>query len=223
MKEYYFLEENCTPEIKKVRDIRRVLLESNKATIEKEVYLLFHNVETENESSLLKKENLRFDLAHILPGKCGCEYNRTYGHYHKNKQDARDMPELIQNLCGQMLLLIQNRLGNEVELIFMKPYDVYIVQPGYAHANLNIGNDVVKFVSLSSLDNEHDYELINLNKGTVINYTDVGIVINKNYQFTNLNIRKSKGRSIKQVFNVDKKEIYDLLKHPEILRFLNEK
>ncbi|MEO0084390.1 MAG: glucose-6-phosphate isomerase family protein [candidate division WOR-3 bacterium] len=72
------------------------------------LYLMYRNVRKKDDDELLIKNDIRYDLTVIFPGKIGDEYIKTIGHYHPFKEGTKvSYPEIYEVIYGQAKMIIQ--------------------------------------------------------------------------------------------------------------------
>jgi len=91
----------------------------------------------------------------IYPGKIGCEYFFTKGHFHKKRSAC----EVYIGMEGEGLILIQNRDG-KVDGMEIRPNVLVFIPPDTAHRSVNTGKGRLVFFAVYPSDAGHDYETI---------------------------------------------------------------
>ncbi|MFW6109904.1 MAG: glucose-6-phosphate isomerase family protein [Patescibacteria group bacterium] len=137
---------------RKLREISDVLLDSE-ATGPKHIYYMFRNL------PFFSSRETRFDLT-ILPSFfLGKEFNKTYGHVHKNKAK-----EIYKLYVGTALFLLQKSNKkmevSEIKLIKAKRGDKVEIPGDYHHCTINIGRFPLVLGNWLPKDTENDYKHI---------------------------------------------------------------
>lgn len=203
----------------KYRDSLKNVLLSESAATKEEAYYLFDQAQRSEDDELLEKLGLRHDLALLPPGTFGKEYTRTFGHYHLHKENRKFMPEIMQVLEGELLVMIQNFDMNEFHFVKLVDQQCFILPPDYAHVNINIGTTPVVFSSVCSKFNTHFYEPIIKHHGMGFYCCTDGFVKNDSYD-SSIQLTEVFGKPLNEYFNCDIHNIYELVGHPELIDFL---
>jgi glucose-6-phosphate isomerase len=96
---------------------------------------------------------LHYGIGKLMPGKIGCEYYFTFGHFHAHRPAA----EAYIGLSGEGLMLLQHEASEESQLQPLQPNTVVYV-PGYtAHRTINTGDQPLIYLGIYPAQAGHDY------------------------------------------------------------------
>ena len=196
-------------------------------------YTVFRNIET-------VEGRARYDITEIPAGNIGGEFNKTFGHYHKNA-----LPEVYEVLEGHAYFLLQNPQSNPAEI-----KEVYIVEaekgekaviPGnFGHLSINVGSETLVLANWIGFTG-YDYETIKKLTGGCYYVLDARLVApseaearrvgqtiefeqNKNYKMVpelkKLKLKNSPALEELGIRNDKSHPILDLKKSPEKLDWL---
>lgn len=110
-----------------------------------ELYYMYRGVHRPEDSWVMEKFDLRFDITILRPGRVGREYIRTVGHYHPKKPGTDfTYPEVYEVLHGEAHYLIQKldeSLTRVLDVILVQahPGDKVVILPNYGHITINPG------------------------------------------------------------------------------------
>ncbi|HSO27964.1 MAG TPA: glucose-6-phosphate isomerase family protein, partial [Anaerolineales bacterium] len=126
-------------------EVAAVFSERDALPPERVVFYLEHlAVCPAQEDEVLVKKTLAYGFTILPPLRIGREFNKTHGHSHPVVSGYDfSFPEIYAQLSGRMWLLLQKHHADnlaELEdcvLIKMKPGDVAVIPPNYAHMQIN--------------------------------------------------------------------------------------
>src|SRR5690554_537228 len=105
--------EDVTPAVRKLTDMKDVLLDAD-ADAPEELYYMYRDVCRTRDRELIAKHGLRYDVTVIRPGQIGRELIKTAGHYHPLKpQTDVTYPEVYEVLAGKAHYLLQTELDED--------------------------------------------------------------------------------------------------------------
>ena len=99
--------------------------------------------------------DLAFGTTILYPGKIGCEYYMTKGHFHTVLETA----EVYYTLDGEGFMVLEDPSGDTMELSLSKGQAVYVPR-SYAHRTVNTGNKPLVLFYTFAADAGHDYGTI---------------------------------------------------------------
>jgi glucose-6-phosphate isomerase len=106
---------------------------------------------------------LHYGIGKLMPGKIGCEYFFTAGHFHAYRPAA----EFYIGLSGEGLILLEDEFTGDTQVLPLRPNTAVYV-PGYtAHRTVNFGSEPLTYLGVYSAQAGHDYGLLakrNFNK-----------------------------------------------------------
>lgn len=126
-----------SPDIRTINQMRPVLL-NRMIKKPRRLYYMYRGISLLKDKDIIAKNNLRFDITVIRPGKLGDEFIKTFGHYHTGVY-----PEVYEILSGQALCLLQKvsthdeQVLLDVILVKAKRGDKIVILPGYGHSLIN--------------------------------------------------------------------------------------
>ncbi len=137
--------------IRKVSELKEVLMEPQKMGPEGSAYYMFRG--------LHQHESLRYDITLIESRMYGDEYAKTLGHYHPPSESGIQYPEVYQVLKGKASFVLQRRHKDDsVDCIFIEANekDSFLVPPGYGHVSYNTGDGPLILANIvSAFDSEY--------------------------------------------------------------------
>lgn len=106
---------------------------------------------------------LHYGIGKLMPGKIGCEYYFTFGHFHAHRSAA----EVYIGLSGEGLMLLQHEMTAETHVQALKSNTVIYVLGHTAHRTINTGVEPLIYLGVYPAQAGHDYGIIaqqNFNK-----------------------------------------------------------
>lgn len=150
--EYLQLEKPTDIYVKKLSDMKEHFIDNSSVLkILDFADLVLYKVEKFEPEK--RKGNLIFSVTSLYPGTVGREYFFTQGHYHQN-----DFAEIYICLKGKGLLLLKDK-NNEQVYNFEKG-SISHINSNFAHRVVNIGDEMLKFISVYNVDAGFDYEKV---------------------------------------------------------------
>lgn len=99
---------------------------------------------------------LHYGIGKLMPGKIGCEYYFTFGHFHAHRPAA----EVYIGISGEGLMLLQHETTEETQVQALKLNTVVYV-PGYtAHRTINTGGKPLIYLGIYPAQAGHDYGIV---------------------------------------------------------------
>jgi glucose-6-phosphate isomerase, archaeal len=167
---------------------------------------------------------VRYDITVLLPVRLGREFNKTKGHYHSEYKPGLGYPELYQVLEGHAHVLLQKRDGEritDVVLVIAHEGEIVLVPPNYGHITINPTEQTLKMANWVSTKVESLYEPFEQMGGGAY-FELVGSELVPNVRYGALPpVRVERAREYPQLGLRHGRPIYELIKNPEILRFLS--
>jgi len=163
--------EPVIPNIRKLWDMKAVLMDPTAKSTREEMYYMYRNVVLKENAPILAGHNLRYDITVIPPAMIGHEYTKTVGHYHPFKGNSKiAYPEIYEVLHGKLLFLLQKMDSNFQVLSRVlacegRPGDKIILPPNYGHVMINIGQEVLVTANWSADKFESLYQPVAARKG----------------------------------------------------------
>lgn len=102
--------------------------------------------------------HLTIHVTLLKPGKIGEEFFFTKGHAHK-----KPAAEWYLGINGEGLVLLWNE--SKHFLFSLSRGDLIYIPPGWAHRTINVGNEILVFLSCHRSDAGYDYDYVE-KKGT---------------------------------------------------------
>lgn len=223
-----FAGKRVKPDIRKLYDMREVIYDQEwlQTTEDKDLYYMYRDLYYSNrDHSLIKENDLRYDITIIPPSNLGLEYVKTAGHYHPLIEGTSyTYPEVYEVLSGVAHYLLQKTENSTVtDVIFVeaKEGDKVIVPPNYGHVTINPSNKELKMANWVSNQFSSIYEPYRECKGAAyFELTDGRIIKNENYE--NLpEIRHLKPSNLSELGFYKNKEMYKLISDSDKLSYLN--
>jgi glucose-6-phosphate isomerase len=143
---------------RKFSEMQQVLMDPNISTPKEELYYVYRGLYLPDDESLIKTNNLTYDVTILPPRMLGQEFNKTLGHYHANLPGSSIAhPEMYEVLQGSVLIILQKmdpEFKNVISIyaVEAKTGDKVIYPPNYGHILINIGNDTLVMANWLSLD-----------------------------------------------------------------------
>jgi len=106
---------------------------------------------------------LHYGIGKLMPGKIGCEYYFTFGHFHAHRPAA----EIYIGLSGEGLMLLQYEITGDTQVQPLKSNTVVYVPGHTAHRTINTGAKPLLYLGVYPAQAGHDYGIIakkNFNK-----------------------------------------------------------
>lgn len=224
-----FAGKRVKPDIRKLKDMKDVIYDEKwlKTTEITDLYYMYRDLYYSNrDHSLIKENDLRYDITIIPPSKLGSEYVKTAGHYHPLiKRTDYTYPEVYEVLSGVAHYLLQkaeNSNVTDVILVEAKEGDKVIVPPNYGHVTINPSNKELKMANWVSNQFLSIYDPYREFRGAAYFELSNGSLI-KNENYENLpEIRQLKPTNIRELGYYKNKEMYGLIHDPEKLEYLNK-
>lgn len=217
-----------TPAIRKLYDMKDVLFDKDffNKTENIDVYYMYRDLSlSKSDYEIIKEHNLRYDITVIPPQNLGCEYTKTYGHYHPILINSDiTYPEVYEVLEGKAHYLLQKISDDritDVVLVEAEKGDKVIIPPNYGHITINPSNKILKMANWVERNFKSVYGMYSDKNGGAY-FELVGGKFIKNEKYEELpEIRFVKPRSYPNYGLIKGKEMYELIRtSPEKLDFL---
>lgn len=139
------------PDIRYLNDLKDVVYDKEwlKTAPNLELYYMYKDLaETERDFMQIIKNDLRYDITIIKPGRLGKEFGKTLGHDHPIVPGTDiTYPELYEVLDGKAIFFLQDSENNKIKdavAIKAESGDKIIVPPNYEHLIINTGKTDLK-------------------------------------------------------------------------------
>lgn len=220
---------SVNPGIRKLSEMRDVIydIEWLKTAQDMELYYMYRDLSLgRQDHSIMLDNSLRYDITVIPPGKLGCEFIKTAGHYHPFINDTGfTYPEVYEVLKGKAHYLLQRCDGGkmkDVALIEAVEGDKVIIPPNYGHVTINPSNKELKMANWVSRSFESLYEPYKKCGGAAYYEMTDGCLM-KNARCGHVpNIRYLKPTNYSKVGFYKGKEMYPLIRDVKKLEWLNK-
>jgi glucose-6-phosphate isomerase len=211
-----------TRKVRKLGEMKDVLLEKENISEETVVYKMYDGVYTTENKTLFHEKKLRYDLTLIFPGKTGREFIKTAGHYHSISDDSQfTYPELYEVLYGEVHFILQkqgdraHRIADAV-VIMAKRGQRIVVPPSYGHVAINPGKDPLVLANWIAEDCRPDYASLSKYGGASLFEIDENgerrFLLNKHYEIIRGYRTIEVSPALSSLFNLDnERSLYDLL------------
>ena len=203
--------------VRKVSDLKDVLMDPSKMGPDGDAYFMFRDV--------FSRPPLRFDITILVPRLYGDECNKTFGHTHPKSPSGVPYPELYQVLRGEAFFMLQKRNRDDTYdclHVEAKEGDIVLIPPNYGHVSVNRSTTsqlILSNIVSSSFDSV--YGEFRENRGAAFYYTKFGPVQNMHCM-----VRKSEKAAPRQILKMYGVVVGDLLEtvveYPEKLEFLGD-
>lgn len=219
-----FGEKIYTPDIRMLYDMKEVIFDERwfKNADNVPLYYMYRDLAlTEDDRRVIIENDLRYDVTVIPPGTLGREYLKTAGHYHPKKNDL-SYAEIYEVLAGRAHYLLQRGPEKIMDVILVEAEkgDKVIIPPNYGHITINPFEEEIKMANWVSRRFSSIYEPIRKMRGGTYYETSDGLIRNKNYKSVP-RVRRTKAREYPELGIFKGEGMYDLIRSPEKLRFLN--
>ncbi len=230
--------ENSAP--KYAGDMISLLKDPSSCQKETVVYRFYRAIGFPEHREIFEHHQLRYDITTIMPGKCGDEFHKTSGHFHK-PIDGKQLsyPELYEVIQGTALFTLQRVADLYADMEDLEVVEVLIakvtagqkivIPPLYWHNTTNAGNDVLVFSNLVSEHSANEYDSVAGHCGMAYYITDSpdGISLQANRHYVNplpepeiikpsqsVKLHLTDGHPVYTSF-LEKPEAFDYLTEPE--------
>ncbi len=226
MKNLKFGSLDVTPSVRKVKDMKEVILDKEWAekNMDLELYYMYRDLWMDEDKDRVLKYNLRYDITVIPPLSIGREYVKTMGHYHPECSPGFTCPEIYEVLEGRSHFLLQKVTGGRVEdvvLIEAKAGEKAIMYPNYGHITINPGTETLKIANWVSREFSSVYEdIVRMGGGAYFELYGEKFIKNANYRDVPP-IRRVEATNIPELGIVSGVNMYPLIREPQKLHFLN--
>ena len=113
------------------------------------LYLMYRWVYlTKEDKQLFENNNLRYDITIILPKVIWVEYNKTFWHYHPQKEDGTYFEEVYNVLHWTAIYLQQN--NKKTFYTKVKSWESALMKSSFWHVTINPSNDFLVMANIVS-------------------------------------------------------------------------
>jgi glucose-6-phosphate isomerase len=233
------------PQVRTLREMQSVIFDKawlRTADLDQPLYLMYRDGVLPQDRQIAQQLQVRYDITVLLPVRLGREFNKTKGHYHSEYKPGLGYPELYQVLEGHAHVLLQKRDGEritDVVLVIAHEGEIVLVPPNYGHITINPTEQTLKMANWVSTKVESFYEPFEQMGGGAYfelvtspfplrlrrglgrgERARVRLVPNARYGALPP-VRVERAREYPQLGLRHGRPIYELIKNPEILRFLS--
>jgi glucose-6-phosphate isomerase len=215
------------PHVRSLREMQSVIFDKawlRTADLDQPLYLMYRDGVLPQDRQIAQQLQVRYDITVLLPVRLGREFNKTKGHYHSEYKPGLGYPELYQVLEGHAHVLLQKRDGEritDVVLVIAHEGEIVLVPPNYGHITINPTEQTLKMANWVSTKVESLYEPFEQMGGGAY-FELVGSELVPNVRYGALPpMRVERAREYPQLGLRHGRPIYELIKNPEILRFLS--
>lgn len=221
------------PQVRTLAEMQAVVFDREwlkKADLQQPLYFMYRDCVLPEDQETARRLGIRYDITVLLPTRLGCEYNKTKGHYHSEKQRGLAYPELYEVLEGEGLVLLQRRDGaavSDVIALVAQAGDKVIVPPNYGHVTINLGDAPLKMANWVSLAVESYYGPYEEKNGAAYWVLAPERSGGPRRYLPNIRygrlpqLRVLSAYEIPELHLTRQTPIYDLIKRPQFLRFLS--
>ncbi|MEM1689643.1 MAG: glucose-6-phosphate isomerase family protein [Candidatus Hadarchaeales archaeon] len=212
--------------VRKAADMAEVIFDKEwlEKNLDAELYYMFRDLWMDEDRETILRNRLRYDITIIPPRKMGVEFVKTQGHYHPECCPNLTYPEIYEVQEGKAHYLLQRKeKGKIIDVILIEAEagDKVIIPPNYGHVTINPTDEPLRMANWVSRDFTSLYQEFNLMGGAAYFELIDGRFI-KNPKYGEIpELRFGKPSEIPELEIVKGKEMYELIKRPENLAFLN--
>jgi len=223
-----FAGKEVEPDIRKLEDMKEVVYDKKwlDTTHNTDLYYMYRELYySQKDHNLMKEYNLRYDITIIPPSNLGIEYVKTAGHYHPLIDSINytypEVYEVLRGTAHYLLQKLENSIITDVILIEAVEGDKVIVPPNYGHVTINPSNKELKMANWVSNQFESIYNPYRDCKGAAyFEFNNGKFMKNTNYEDLP-ELRHLKPTNYKELGYYKNKEMYGLIREPEMLNYLN--
>jgi glucose-6-phosphate isomerase, archaeal len=214
------------PDIRRLYDMKDIIYDQRWLTTAEDfdLYYMYRDLFlSRSDGEKLREHGLRYDITIIPPGMLGREYIKTAGHYHPIVPNGRvTFPELYEVLDGEAIYLLQNLDLSDVVAVNARAGDKVLVPPNYGHITINRSNKTLKMANFVAKDFVSLYNPYKDRAGGAYFFTKEGWIKNERCpEASQLRmVGAPDGKSLRKLGLVKEREMYSLLKEPELLDYL---
>lgn len=152
-------------------------------------YWMYNGISFAEHVQAFADLNIQYELTLIYPQKLGVENSKTLGHIHTfppNSDRAVNYSEVCEVLVGEAVFLMQtldlaNKTAPLVGAIHAKPGDKVVLPPNTHHLTINVGEGMLLFSDLISLNTGGNYTGLSSMSGGAYRYSDGNWTRNETY------------------------------------------
>jgi len=215
------------PDVRKAGDMREVILDQEWAekNLDVELYYMYRDLWLEEDHETIVKNDLRYDITLIPARSIGKEFVKTKGHYHPECSTGVSFPEIYEVLEGEAHYLLQRpEAGKIVDAVLVEaaPGDKVVIPPNYGHVTINPGSKPLKMANWVSRKFSSIYgDYVERRGAAYYELTDGTFMKNPSYDEVPA-LRKITPPEFPELSLEKKTPMYNLIKEPEKLAFLNK-
>jgi glucose-6-phosphate isomerase len=229
-RELTFGTESVRPDVRKLNDMKDVIYDIEwlkAAPPDMELYYMYRDLAlSRKDRSVMLDNGLRYDITVIPPGRLGVELVKTAGHYHPAvKGTGVTYPEIYEVLSGKAHYLLQRCDNDDITDVVMVEAgagDKVLIPPNYGHVTINpSSNKELKMANWVSRNFSSIYEPYKkCGGGAYFELADGSLIKNARCADPPA-VRRVKPSNIGKAGLKKGKEMYGLIREPEMLAFLN--
>jgi len=213
-------------DVRRAKDMADVILDKEwlKENLESELYYMFRDLWKGEDRGVILGNKLRYDVTIIPPKKMGIEFVKTQGHYHPDYRSGLTYPEIYEVREGRAHYLLQKKEGgkiSDVVLVEAEAGQKGIIPPNYGHVTINPTDkplQMANWVSRSFTSLYEEYK--RMGGAAYFELIDGRFMRNPKYASVP-ELRFAKPAEIREMGIVWSRDMYELIKSPESLAFLN--
>ncbi len=217
-----------TPNVRMLSDMDEVVYDHQwlKKTDDGELYYMYRDLYlSEDDHGIMAEYDLRYDITIIPAGMLGEEFIKTAGHFHPVVPGTMvSYPEVYQVLEGEATYLLQHDDSTDVSdviVIRASKGNVVVIPPDYGHITINTSSEELKMANWVCTSFSSIYGPIQEKKGAAYYLLKDGFVKNPSYSSV-ADIRYLKPHEMPEFGLFHGKDMYELIRNPEKLRFLSK-
>jgi len=212
--------------VRRAADMADVIADKEwlKENMDAELYYMFRDLWRAEDRETILQNRLRYDITIIPPRRMGMEFVKTQGHYHPECCPDLTYPEIYEVQEGRAHYLLQKKEEGrivDVVLVEAEAGDKVIIPPNYGHVTINPSEEALRMANWVSNAFASLYQEFNSMGGAAyFELVDGRFVRNPRYGEVP-ELRRVKPAEIPELGIVREMDMYELIKRPSSLEFLN--
>lgn len=212
--------------VRKASDMADVIVDKEwlRANMDAELYYMFRDLWRAEDRETIVRNRLRYDITIIPPRRMGIEFVKTQGHYHPECCPGLTYPEIYEVQEGRAHYLLQRKEGDrivDVVLVEARAGDKVIIPPNYGHVTINPSGEALRMANwVSSAFTSLYQEFNSMGGAAYFELVDGRFVRNQRYGEVP-ELRRVEPAEVPELGIVHGRDMYELIKNPESLDFLN--
>jgi len=212
--------------VRRAADMADVIADKEwlKENMDAELYYMFRDLWRAEDRETILQNRLRYDITIIPPRRMGMEFVKTQGHYHPECCPGLTYPEIYEVQEGRAHYLLQKKEEGrivDVVLVEAEAGDKVIIPPNYGHVTINPSEEALRMANWVSNAFASLYQEFNSMGGAAyFELVDGRFVRNPRYGEVP-ELRRVKPAEIPELGIVREMDMYELIKRPSSLEFLN--